>query len=106
MTISDIRDATSAGASRRQARAEQDAPAPDAAAAREPWASVTACPNGPLLVRGDVEILLANGEPAPRRRATVALCRCGASGIKPYCDGSHKVINFRTDDEPTEPHPA
>lgn len=65
------------------------------------WASVTACPNGPLLVRGDVEILLADGRPAPRRRATVALCRCGASGIKPYCDGSHKVIDFRTDDEPT-----
>ncbi|MCU1432879.1 MAG: zinc finger, CDGSH-type domain protein [Actinotalea sp.] len=64
------------------------------------WASVTACPNGPLLVRGDVEILLASGEPAPRRRATVALCRCGASGIKPYCDGSHKAIDFRTDDEP------
>ncbi len=64
------------------------------------WASVTACPNGPLLVRGDVEILLADGRPAPRRRATVALCRCGASGIKPYCDGSHKVIGFRTEDEP------
>jgi CDGSH-type Zn-finger protein len=70
---------------------------PDAGA----WASITACPNGPLLVRGDVEILLASGEPAPRRRATVALCRCGASGIKPYCDGSHKVIGFTTDDEPT-----
>jgi CDGSH-type Zn-finger protein len=65
------------------------------------WASVTACPHGPLLVRGDVEVLLASGEPAPRRRRTVALCRCGASGIKPYCDGSHKAIGFRTDDEPT-----
>lgn len=66
---------------------------------RRSWASVTACPDGPLLVRGDVEILMPDGEPAPRRRATVALCRCGASGIKPYCDGSHKVIGFRTDDE-------
>lgn len=65
-----------------------------------PWASVTACPNGPLLVRGDVEILLADGGPAPRRRRTVALCRCGASAIKPFCDGSHKVVGFRTDDEP------
>ncbi|WP_309232697.1 CDGSH iron-sulfur domain-containing protein [Actinotalea sp. JY-7885] len=76
----------------------------DAAAVEAPadggWASITACPNGPLLVRGDVEILLASGEPAPRRRRTVALCRCGASGIKPYCDGSHKVIGFTTDDEP------
>jgi CDGSH-type Zn-finger protein len=67
---------------------------------REPWASITACPDGPLLVRGDVEVLLASGEPAPRRRSTVALCRCGASGLKPYCDGSHKVIGFRTEDEP------
>jgi CDGSH-type Zn-finger protein len=63
------------------------------------WASVTACPHGPLLVRGDVEILLPDGSPAPRNRSTVALCRCGASGIKPWCDGSHKVIGFRTDDE-------
>lgn len=63
------------------------------------WASVTACPHGPLLVRGDVEILLPDGSPVPRTRSTVALCRCGASGIKPYCDGTHKVIGFRTDDE-------
>lgn len=81
------------------------APPADAAAAPPAdapagWASITACPNGPLLVRGDVEILLASGEPAPRRRRTVALCRCGASGIKPYCDGSHKVVGFTTDDEP------
>ncbi len=69
---------------------------------REPWASVTACPHGPLLVRGDVEILLGSGAPAARRRRTVALCRCGASGIKPFCDGSHKVIGFRTDDEPLD----
>ena len=66
-----------------------------------PWASVTACPDGPLLVRGDVEILLGSGQPADRRRSTVALCRCGASGIKPFCDGSHKAIGFRTDDEPS-----
>ncbi|WP_250445960.1 CDGSH iron-sulfur domain-containing protein [Actinotalea sp. C106] len=64
-----------------------------------PWASITACPDGPLLVRGDVEILGPDGTPAPRQRPTVALCRCGASGIKPFCDGSHKVVGFRTDDE-------
>lgn len=65
-----------------------------------PPATVTACPDGPLLVRGDVEILQADGTPAPRHRRTVALCRCGASGIKPWCDGTHKVIGFTTDDEP------
>lgn len=99
MTISEIRSGR-----RREPDATTDAccPPDDAVppAERAGWASITACPNGPLLVRGDVEILLASGEPAPRRRRTVALCRCGASGIKPYCDGSHKVIGFTTDDEP------
>jgi CDGSH-type Zn-finger protein len=81
-------------------RDDADLDVPRTATSRTPWASVTACPDGPLLVRGDVEILLGSGEPAPRRRRTVALCRCGASGIKPFCDGSHKAIGFHTDDEP------
>ena len=57
-------------------------------------ATITACPNGPLLVRGDVELVDTSGTPIERRRATVALCRCGASAIAPYCDGSHKAIGF------------
>lgn len=57
-------------------------------------ATIVACPDGPILVRGDVEITDERGTPVPRRRATVALCRCGASAIKPYCDGSHKVTGF------------
>ena len=60
---------------------------------------LTACPDGPILVRGDVEIRDGEGRPVPRRRATVALCRCGASAIKPFCDGSHRDLGFRTDDE-------
>lgn len=70
---------------------------------------LTPYPDGPILVRGDVEIRDARGREVPRRRATVALCRCGASAIKPFCDGSHKAIGFRTDDEvprPPEPVPA
>ncbi|WP_346027551.1 CDGSH iron-sulfur domain-containing protein [Arthrobacter parietis] len=66
--------------------------------------SIVACPDGPLLVRGEVPIVTPTGEPVPRRRKTVALCRCGASTIKPYCDGTHKLINFRT--EPDLPDPA
>ena len=67
--------------------------------------TVRAYPDGPLIVRGDVTILGPDGAPVPRRRATVALCRCGASTIKPYCDGSHKAIGFVTDDRtcPGEP---
>lgn len=56
---------------------------------------VTLCPDGPLLVRGDVRIEDADGNPVPRRRATVALCRCGHSAVKPFCDGSHKAAGFK-----------
>ncbi|WP_350348281.1 CDGSH iron-sulfur domain-containing protein [Agromyces sp. G08B096] len=58
--------------------------------------SVVACPNGPLLVRGDVEIRDEHGELVDPHRRTVALCRCGASAIRPFCDGSHKLVGFRT----------
>lgn len=73
---------------------DDDAPLPaeptrDAPDAR--GATITVCPDGPLLVRGDVEIVGTDGEPVERRRSTVALCRCGRSSIAPYCDGSHKV---------------
>lgn len=60
--------------------------------------SITAYPNGPLIVRGGVEIRDADGRPLPRNRRTVALCRCGASTIKPLCDGSHKLVGFRTEE--------
>lgn len=59
--------------------------------------TITACPNGPLLVRGDIALVDADGAPIPRRRRTIALCRCGLSSIKPFCDGSHKTSGFRTD---------
>lgn len=59
--------------------------------------TITPCPNGPLLVRGDMEIVGDDGEVLPRTRRTVALCRCGVSTIKPYCDGTHKTVDFHTD---------
>lgn len=58
--------------------------------------TVTAYPDGPILVRGDVDLLTPDGEPIPRTRRTVALCRCGLSSIKPFCDGTHKASGFRT----------
>ncbi len=59
--------------------------------------AIVVCPDGPILVRGDFDIVTPSGDPVPRTRKTVALCRCGASAIKPYCDGTHKMINFRTE---------
>jgi len=76
----------------------RDAGAPPAR--RPEPAQVVACPDGPLLVRGDVEIVGPDGEVLPRDRRTVALCRCGTSSIKPWCDGTHKAIGFRTGPEP------
>jgi CDGSH-type Zn-finger protein len=59
-------------------------------------AMILPCPNGPLLIRGDFEIVAADGSTIAPRRATVALCRCGLSTIKPFCDGTHKAAGFRT----------
>lgn len=52
-------------------------------------------PNGPLFLRGRLRIVAADGE-VIRRDTRVALCRCGASGNKPFCDGSHRRIGFTT----------
>ncbi|MEX2176859.1 MAG: CDGSH iron-sulfur domain-containing protein [Pirellulaceae bacterium] len=52
--------------------------------------------NGPFLVEGPVTIVDAAGmqfHVAPDKPA-VALCRCGASQRKPFCDGSHKTCSF------------
>jgi CDGSH-type Zn-finger protein len=55
-------------------------------------AQITIYPDGPMLVRGDVEILGPDGTPLPQRRRTVALSRCGSSGLMPLCDGTHKLV--------------
>ncbi|RYV50850.1 CDGSH iron-sulfur domain-containing protein [Pengzhenrongella frigida] len=57
---------------------------------------IVPCPDGPLLIRGPVELRTPSGELIPRRRRTVALCRCGATGIPPFCDGSHKAVGFQS----------
>lgn len=46
-------------------------------------------PNGPVRVHGDIEVTHSNGSVEKRERIT-ALCRCGLSSNKPYCDGTHK----------------
>ncbi|MFG2049874.1 CDGSH iron-sulfur domain-containing protein [Micromonospora sp. NPDC048935] len=58
-------------------------------------ATITPYEDGPLLVRGDFALVTPDGEHIDTRRGTVALCRCGKSALKPFCDGTHKAINFR-----------
>lgn len=62
-----------------------------------PAVTITTCLDGPLLVRGDFELVTSAGDPVPRQRGTVALCRCGLSAIKPYCDSSHKAARFHSE---------
>jgi len=50
--------------------------------------------NGPLLVRGPLEIRSPEGSTVYRGTDT-ALCRCGGSSNKPFCDGTHSKIGFR-----------
>ena len=62
-------------------------------AARDGVLKITPYANGPLGVSGAVEILSGTGRTIDRVKAT-ALCRCGGSKNKPYCDGTHKAIGF------------
>lgn len=64
---------------------EQEAP--------DPETSVTPVPNGPLFLRGRIRIRDREGR-LMREDTRVALCRCGASENKPFCDGSHRRIGF------------
>ncbi len=57
--------------------------------------TIDARPNGPLYVRGRVRILGPGGQ-LIRADTRLALCRCGHSGNKPFCDGTHRRVGFRT----------
>jgi uncharacterized Fe-S cluster protein YjdI len=52
--------------------------------------------NGPLFLRGRIRIVDDTGVTV-REDTRVALCRCGASRNKPFCDGSHRRIGFTTE---------
>jgi CDGSH-type Zn-finger protein len=58
---------------------------------------ITPYRDGPLLVRGPFKIRDQDGNEIPVGRRTVALCRCGKSRLKPFCDGTHKQIGFKTE---------
>lgn len=55
---------------------------------------VEAAPNGPLMVYGNIRVRDAEGNETTKHKVT-AFCRCGASGNKPFCDGSHRKIDFK-----------
>ncbi len=54
--------------------------------------------NGPFLVEGPIELVDAEGRPFPidPAKPAIALCRCGASARRPFCDGAHKTCGFES----------
>jgi CDGSH-type Zn-finger protein len=71
-----------------------------------PGATITPYRDGPLIVRGDFRLVDQDGAEIDPGRQTIALCRCGKSGIKPFCDGSHKRAGFSAPSAPSRPRPA
>lgn len=79
-------------------------------------ARITPYRDGPLLVRGPFTMTDQDGNDIEVHQGTVALCRCGRSRRKPFCDGMHKAVGFTAQsaaDVPPEqasqqgsPHPA
>ena len=78
--------------------------------------AITSRPGGPLIVSGDVPLVRKtavhseHGEPLAWKtsdpletRAQYALCRCGDSANKPFCDGSHTAAGFEGADPRFEP---
>jgi CDGSH-type Zn-finger protein len=61
--------------------------------------------NGPYVIQGNVQITdhLGNIFTPPPGKDTIALCRCGQSKRKPFCDGSHKACNFQAAETATPP---
>jgi CDGSH-type Zn-finger protein len=68
--------------------------------------TITPYRDGPLIVRGDFRLVDQDGVAIDPGRQTIALCRCGKSGIKPFCDGAHKRAGFSAPSAPSRPRPA
>jgi CDGSH-type Zn-finger protein len=57
--------------------------------------TITTRPNGPYLVKGPIRLVDPDGKEFTVQGDTVALCRCGGSTNKPFCDGTHSKQGFQ-----------
>ena len=57
--------------------------------------TITPYRDGPLLVRGPFRMVDQDGNEIAIEREVVALCRCGQSRLRPFCDGNHNLVTFR-----------
>lgn len=57
--------------------------------------------NGPLVVEGPFKLVDSEGRAyaLDSTKPAIALCRCGQSGRKPFCDGTHKTCGFVGDEQ-------
>jgi CDGSH-type Zn-finger protein len=64
--------------------------------------------NGPYIIQGVIKVVDALGIafPLPVGKDTIALCRCGNSKSKPFCDGSHRTCGFVAPEVAPQPAPA
>lgn len=61
--------------------------------------------SGPYLITGTVTLTDCDGQPYTVTGANVALCRCGGSQTKPFCDGSHRHNGFTATERAIPPQP-
>ena len=61
--------------------------------------------NGPLVIEGEALIIDSEGNAftPPAGKPVVALCRCGRSASRPFCDGAHKTCGFEAADRAEKP---
>jgi CDGSH-type Zn-finger protein len=69
-------------------------------------ATITPYANGPYLVRPPFRLLDQDGNEIETFRGTIALCRCGRSQNRPFCDGTHKLVGFTAESAPASGSPA
>ncbi len=57
--------------------------------------TITPYRDGPYLIRGSFVVQDQEGNEMPLSRRTIALCRCGKSRMRPFCDGTHRLTGFK-----------
>jgi CDGSH-type Zn-finger protein len=62
--------------------------------AKQDEVTLTLYRDGPIVLRGPFTLRDQEGKTIDVGRRTVALCRCGASRRRPFCDGTHKIAGF------------
>jgi CDGSH-type Zn-finger protein len=58
--------------------------------------------DGPYLVRGPLVLRDQDGRRIEAGRRTIALCRCGKSRTRPFCDGTHRLVRFQSTSAPAD----